>query len=107
MRTGSANLTRGSLLVVSVTLSLLSVESALDGDVPAPRPFSVTSYRWQTWQSERGRFSVYISVTGSTDEPPDARHVLASNLTPLSGTAISVTKPGGLVALKRRAGRSD
>lgn len=39
MRTGSANLTRRSVLVVSVTLSLLSVESALDDEVPAPKAF--------------------------------------------------------------------
>lgn len=78
MRTGSANLTRRSVLVVSVTLSLLSVESALDDEVPAPRSSSVTSYRWQTWHSERGPFSVDISVAGSTDEQPDTHRVLAS-----------------------------
>ena len=83
-------MSRRPVLAVSVMLSLLSVESALGGDVPAPKPPSVTSDAWETYQSERGGFSVDVPATWSINERLETQDVLVTTLTPPNGVAVSV-----------------
>jgi len=78
------------VLAISVVLSLMSVGSALGGDVPVAKTPSMSSDTWQPHRSERGDFSIDVPVTWTIEERLDARGVLVTTLTPPSGAAIAV-----------------
>jgi hypothetical protein len=83
---------------ISVVLSLISVGSALGGEVSAATTPSVTSDAWQPYRSERGGFSVDVPTTWTVEEGPDARGILITTLTAPSGAAIAViSQPGTLL----------
>jgi hypothetical protein len=71
-------------------LSLLFVESALGGDMPAPKPPLTTDDPWQTYRSERGGFSVEFPTTWTIEERFDAHGALVTLLRPPGGTTISI-----------------
>src|ERR1700687_6095572 len=80
--------------MVSVMLTLSSVESVLGVDVPAKSP-SVARDKWEIYRTERGGFRIDVPVTWTIEERVDVRGVLITTLTPPSGAAISlISQPG-------------